>query len=186
MGLTATCAVAILQCALVAAAVYVLALCGGLMGLLLDGAFSRNLLTGVFELDFFFPVLLFCRCASSLLIGTRTVYVTLFVRNITTARNAVCSRSGALGGNIYLCVLLCGTFWAETERRGRTVVVVVGSAWVCSLFLFEVHTQRHANEAIEEAMHLCETGQQWCARGIGQRARARKENQVSVCCCVER
>jgi hypothetical protein len=118
MGLIATCAVAIPQCALVAAAVYVSALCGGLMGLFLDGAFSRNLLTGVFELDSFFsPVLLFCRCASSLLIGTRTVYVTLFVRNITTARNAVCSRSGALGGNIYPRVLLCGTFWAETGRR---------------------------------------------------------------------
>jgi hypothetical protein len=55
VGLTATCAVAILQCALVAAAVYVSALCGGLMGLFLDGAFSRSLLTGVFELDSFFP-----------------------------------------------------------------------------------------------------------------------------------
>jgi hypothetical protein len=55
VGLTATCAVAVLQCALVAAAVYVSALCGGLMGLFLDGAFSRYLLTGVFELDSFFP-----------------------------------------------------------------------------------------------------------------------------------
>jgi hypothetical protein len=186
MGLTATCAVAIPQCALVAAAVYVSALCGGLMGLFLDGAFSRNLLTGVFELDSFFsPVLLFCRCASSLLIGTRTVYVTLFVRNITTARNAVLFTLWR-SGREYLsaCFALWYILGRDRKKGGRTVVVVVGSVWVCSLSLFKVHTQRHANEAIEEAMHFCETGQQRCARGNGPRARARRENGVSVCCCV--
>jgi hypothetical protein len=95
------------------------------------------------------------------LFGTRTVYVTLFVRNITTARNAVCSRSGALGGDIDPRVLLLWyTLGRDGKMGGRTIVVVVGSVWVCLLSLFEVHTQRHANEAIEEAMRFCETGLQ--------------------------
>jgi hypothetical protein len=65
-------------------------------------------------------------------------------------------------GREYLsaCFALWYILGRDGKKGGRTVVVVVGSVWVCSLSLFEVHTQRHANEAIEEAMHFCETGQQ--------------------------
>jgi hypothetical protein len=90
------------------------------MGLFLDGAFSRNLLTGVFELDSVFS---WCFC----FVDARLPYCLVHARStlpylygILLRQEMLSVHALALWAGILIRVFcFCGTLWAETGRWGE-------------------------------------------------------------------